>query len=401
MEERCRSVKGSFLPQESYNRPDDTPQKAVTSPETGESKVFFSDVKNILRAGKRTICYSALACLVVAAIGAFLTPNTYTASASFIAPAPQVSTMSLLSTQFSLGPASGGSIFKNPGDQQVSILLSRSVAQDMVSRFHLKDVYHTQKESLAEDALKSHTTTDVGVKDGIITVSVSDRDPKRAQDMANGYLDELRSANGRLALTESSQRRLFFEQQLVQEKDALANAEADLQKTQEQTGMIALAPQTSAEIQSIAATRADIESREVELSGLLQGSTEQDPAVVRLRSEINSLEGHLSQMMTGSGTTGVSAAKVPAMQLEYLRKQREVSYHETIFDILSRQYEAARLDESRDAPVLQILDPAVLPDRKSGPHRSLIMLIGLLVGAAGASFWLLRSRIASLITNTV
>ena len=146
--------------------------------------------------------------------------------------------------------------------------------------------------------------------------------------------------------------------------------------------MLAPAPQTSVEIDRIAAIRADIESREVQLAGMLQGSTDQDPDVIRLRSEIASLEGQLAETMSGNGNgpAGTSALKVPGLQLEYMRKQREVSYHETIFDILSKQYEAARLDESRDAPTLQVLDPAVLPDTKTGPHRILMSLAGMLLG---------------------
>lgn len=336
-----------------------------------------------MRAGKRKIQLGALAGFILAAVIGLLTHNYYTATASFIAPSSPTSTSSVAAQLGAAGVSGLGGALRNPADQQIGILNSRSIAMDMVARFNLKTWYGTGKESQAEGALKAATIFDSGVKDGIITVSVTDHDPGRARDMANAYLDELRLANGRLALTDAAQRRLFFEQQMAQEKDALENAEADLQKTQEQTGMLAPAPQTSVEIDRIAAIRADIESREVQLAGMLQGSTNQDPDVIRLRSQISSLEGQLAETMTGngSGPAGTPAVKVPGLQLEYTRKQREVSYHETIFDILSRQYEAARLDESRDAPTLQVLDAAVLPDTKAGPHRTMMALAGMLLGA--------------------
>jgi tyrosine-protein kinase Etk/Wzc len=392
------------MSQDINNPMNDTAQaEHLSSPATESYSIDLLAAWSSIRAGRRSIGIASAAGLVLAAVIAFLTPNSYTSTASFIAPTSAASSLSsILGAQLSMIGVGGGlgSSLRNPADQYVGILQSQSIAADIVSRFHLQSDYRTKKESQTEKALAAHTDFAVGLKDGIVRVSVTDHDPKRAQDIANAYMDELHAANGRFALTDASQRRLFFGEQLAQEKDALENAEADLQKTQEQTGLIAPVPQTAAEIQSIAATRADIESREVELSGLLQGSTDQNPQVIRLRSEIASLEGQLSQMMTGGGNglSATPAAKVPALQLEYVRKQREVSYHETLFDILSKQYEAARLDESREAPALQIVDQAVLPDIKSGPHRSLIMLAGLVLGALASTIWLLlRDRIASLI----
>jgi tyrosine-protein kinase Etk/Wzc len=393
------------MSQETYDPSNKTTRAETQSPSATD--YAWSDLITlwgILHAGRRKILIASVAGLILALPVALLLPKYYTATATFIPPASASSAMSFIGAQIGMAGV-GGLASSHSADQQIGILQSRSVSMNMISRFDLQHVYGTKKESGTERALAAHAVFEADPKDGFIKVSVTDHDPKRAQDMANAYIDELHAANGRLALTESSQRRLFFEQQLAQEKEALEAAEDDLQKTQEQTGLIAPAPQTAIEIQSIAGTRADIEAREVELSGLLQGSTEQDPAVIRLRSEIASLEGQLSQMMIGGGNlpAGMPASKVPALQLEYARKQREVSYHEAIFGILSTQYESARLDESREAPVVQVLDPAVLPDTKSGPHRSLIMLAGLLLGAIGSSLWLLfrayRVQLASLFSQ--
>jgi len=195
-----------------------------------------------------------------------------------------------------------------------------------------------------------------------------------------------------LALSQSSQRRLFFGQQLEKEKDDLEDAEVELKKTEEQSGLIAPSGQTETEIRTIAETQAAVAAREVQLAGLRDSATEQNPEVIRLKSEIADLQGQLVRLQSGSGKGSIAAiptSKVPELQLEYVRKEREVKYHEALFDMLSRQYEAARLDEARDAPVLQVLDPASYPDTKSSPVRSYYMLGGLIFGFLMGCIWVL------------
>ena len=202
-----------------------------------------------------------------------------------------------------------------------------------------------------------------------------------------------------MALSQSSQRRLFFGEQLAKEKDDLEDAEVELKKTEEQSGLIAPTGQTEAEITTIAETQAQIAVREVQLAALRQSATEQNPEMIRLRSEIDDLQGQLLRLQKGGGNRSgaIPTAKVPELQLDYVRKDREVKYHEALFDMLSRQYEAARLDEARDAPVLQVLDPASYPDMKSAPKRLYYMLGGLLFGLIASCFWVLvRDRLQAL-----
>jgi uncharacterized protein involved in exopolysaccharide biosynthesis len=225
-----------------------------------------------------------------------------------------------------------------------------------------------------------------------VSVDVTAKSPELAHDLASAYMDALRDTNGRLALGQSSQRRLFFGQQLAKEKDDLEDAEVDLKRTEEQSGLIAPTGQTEAEIRTIADTQAEIAVREVQLAALRDSATEQNPELIRLRSEIADLQGQLSRLQSGSSdksTATIPTSKVPEIQLEYVRKDREVKYHEALFEMLSRQFEAARLDEARDAPVLQVLDPATYPDTKSWPKRSYFMLGGLLVGFIGGCVWVL------------
>jgi uncharacterized protein involved in exopolysaccharide biosynthesis len=368
--------------------------------EEEEGIVDLTAVFRTLRREKRLIFRGSLGCLALATLVAFLLPFQYTSEASFIPPnlSAGSSVASALAGQLSslgVGDVLGGA--KTPGDLYAGILKSRSIASELVQRFDLKQVYKVKKESRAEKDLASNTEVTVDPKSTIVTVDVTDKSQQRAQDLANAYMDALRETEGRLALSQSSQRRVFFEQQLVKEKDALEEAEVALKQTEEQSGLIAPTGQTETEIKTIAEMQAGIAVREVQLAALRDGATEQNPDLIRLHSEIDDLQRQLAHLQNGGGNATAAAiptSRVPELQLEYVRKEREVKYHEALFDMLSRQYEAARLDEAHDAPVLQVLDPASFPDTKSAPKRSYYMLGGLLVGLFASCAWVLvRERI--------
>jgi uncharacterized protein involved in exopolysaccharide biosynthesis len=371
--------------------------------EREESSIDFVALFRTLRRGKRTIFRVSLGFFAIATLVAFVLPFRYTSTVSFIPPnlnnnSSMASALAGQLSAFGGGDLLGG--IKNPGDLYAGILKSRSIAGELVKRFDLMHVYRVKKESQAEKELASNTDVTLDIKSSIVTVDVTAKSPALAHDLANAYMDALRETNGRLALSQSSQRRLFFGQQLAKEKDDLEDAEVELKKTEEQSGLILPAGQTEVEITTIAQTQAQIAVREVQLAALRDSSTEQNPEVIRLRSEITDLQGQLSRLQKGSGsksTATIPTSKVPELQLDYVRKEREVKYHEALFDMLSKQYEGARLDEARDAPLLQMLDPASYPDTKSAPKRSYYMLGGLVFGFFASCVWVLtRDRIRAL-----
>lgn len=356
--------------------------------------IDFGGMLQILYRRRRFIVRVTLVFLVIATLLSMVIKPRYTAVATFVPPSSTGSSSAAalagqLSSALGLGASMGG--VKSPGDLYVGILKSRSIAALLVQRFHLEQVYREKKESLAEKDLASNSTFEVGVKDAIVSVSVTDKDPARARDMANGYLEALKITSAGLSLTESSQRRRFFEDRLAREKEELAAAEIALKQTQEKTGLIAPAGQTAAEIQAVAQLRAQITGREVQLAALRHDETEQSPDVIRLRNEIDSLQSQVGSMENGKegGPHGdISASQVPAMALDYIRKARDVKYHETLFEIIAKQYEVARLDEANSTP-LQILDHATLPDSRSGPPRLLIILGGTISGFFLSCCWVL------------
>ncbi len=372
--------------------------------ETGGSTPWSSEARRVdlasagkvLKAGWRRASLIALGTIAVVAVVAFSRPNIYTAKSSFLPPSGG-SSMGALAGELTLLSGSAGLLpQRNTGDTYIGILSSSTLADKLIERFHLMDYYKVRKQSVAEAILASQSKFELGVRDGIITVKVTDRSPELARDIANAYLDELHALTGGLAITEAAQQRLFFEQQLQQEKDRLAEAEVALRQVQESTGLVAPSGQTQVELQTIAQTRAQISGRQVELAGLRASATDQNRAVIRLHNEIADLQGQLARLEQGGGkgdATVVPAAKVPQAEMEYVRRERDVKYHEALFDMLAKQYEAARLSESHDAPVLQVLDRAKVPDTKSGPPRTLMLVASLILGVLlGVAYVLVRDR---------
>ena len=368
----------------------------ATTEWTGEG-VSLPALIAVLRRGRKTIAWAALAGLVLAAVFAWVLPNTYTATTSFVPPGSNVGPSSAVAMMGQLSALGAGSLLggKSQGDLYIGVLKSRTIAAELVAHFDLKAVYKVKKESQAEKTLAASSLFEAGNKDPIVTISVTDKSPERARDLANAYLQALQQTTGGLALSESSQRRLFYEQRLAHEKDDLANAEVDLKQTQEKTGLIAPAGQTLSEIQTLAQLRAQITDRQVRLASLLHDETDQNTDVIRLREEIGSLQAQVAQSENGQSRTHLgsfSTAQAPGLELEYIRKAREVKYHEALFEIIGKQYEAARLDEAKDSP-LQVLDRAAVPDTKSGPHRTILMILGLLCGLIGGTVRLLWREI--------
>lgn len=340
-----------------------------------------------------------LGAMVVASLVTLFLPNRYTATAKILPPQENRSlTSSLMGQLSSLGTMGGmaqtGLGLKNPNEIYIGMLRSRTVESALILRFDLLNVYGAREISDARKGLDGNSSIELD-KPGFITISVTDRSAKRAADVANAYVDELRKVTQNLAITEASQRRLFFEEQLEQEKNRLADAEGALKQTQQQTGMLQLENQAKAIIDAVVTQRGEIAAKEAQVRAMRRFATEQNPDLIRVEGELAAMRAHLAGMEGQSGNEShnvqVVASDIPEAGLEYARKLRDVKYHEAIFDVLARQYEAAKLDEAKNAAVIQVLDPAVPPDRKSSPNRTLIVLLaGLCAFVLSAACLLVR-----------
>lgn len=345
-------------------------------------KLDLLDVLLIFARRKRLILGWALAGLVIAIIALLRATTLYTSQATIMPPQQEQSSSALLSqlgalTAFS---AVGGNLgLKNPADLYVAILQTNLVADNMVDRFHLMDVYKIPDRDGAAGMLRKRSKFVAG-KDGLMQIIVEDKDPHRAAMLANGYADELFNQNNRLAIGSASQRRLFFEEQLAQEKDHLADAEVALKQTQQSTGVLQLSGQAQNIIGQEANIQANITSHEVQLGALLSSSTEQNPEVVRLRTEVAGLREQLQQLQKGTNGDMLSQREFPAAGLEYIRKERDMQYHQTLYDLLARQLEAARIDEAKATPTVQMVDPPQVPKVRSWPKPLVFIIVGLVAG---------------------
>jgi tyrosine-protein kinase Etk/Wzc len=344
---------------------------------------------------------AGFAALLTAIVVLLMRPY-YTGKATFLPPNSMSNGGSALLGQLGvlggMGSALGG--LKDPSQIYVGILGSRSVADDLIQEFDLGKVYKTRKLSQTEKILKSNTKVSTG-KDSIIAIAVEDYDPKRAADLANAYLTALHKLNDRISLTEGGQKRLFFEQQLEKEKNSLADAEVALTETQQKSGLIQPGGQAQLQIETVAQTQAEISSREVQLAAMSQAATNQNPDVIRLRSEIDGLKEQLNRLenaggKTGAGNVEIPTSRVPELTLTYIRKARDVKYHEALYELLLRQYESAKLDEAKSAPLMQVVDYAIVPDTKSGPARTLLTLLAFFLGGMVGAIWVvLREALRS------
>jgi tyrosine-protein kinase Etk/Wzc len=350
----------------------------------------------VLGAGKWIILRSCALAAIVATGIAFLIPPEFTAEAVILPPqAPQTSASALLSQASglsALGALSGLSV-RNTADLYlyIGILHGRTIADSLIARFHLKEVYGVKTLLDARKRLAKRTSINTN-KDPLIHIKVEARDPKLAANLANAYVDELFGQNSVLALTEASQRRLFFERQLAKEKDELASAEVAMRNTEQATRLITPQGQAETLIRSVAQLRAAIAERQAQLESVKTFAAETNPEYRRLQEEVTSLNTQLHTLESNRQSTGgleLSAANLPQASLEYVRKLRDLKYHETLFEMLSKQYEAARLDEAKAAPVIQVVDHAVTPEKKSWPPRTILVLSAVLLTAVVCCAWLL------------
>jgi tyrosine-protein kinase Etk/Wzc len=382
-------------------------QHSVSPQADAESEISLLDLLVVVLRRKRFILRFVIIAAVLAAIVSLLLPVQYEAKVVLLPPQQSSSAGSALLGQLggmgSLGSlaslAGGGLGLKNPADMYISFLTSRTVEDSMIQRFGLMQEYHSKKMSEARKSLERHATALAGAKDGLIRLTVEDHDPKRAAELANGYVEEFRKLSASLAITEAARRRLFFDQQLQEAKDKLTQAEEAMAKTQQSTGVLQIDSQARALIESAAVLRAQVVAKQVQVESMRSFATDDNPALVLAKQELAALQSQLDREAGSQTDTGtdinLSKGRVTGAGMEYLRRFRDLKYQETVFELLAKEFEVAKLDEAREGSIIQVVDAAVPPDTKSFPQRTLIVLGTTIFAFFFAIFWvLLRERSA-------
>ena len=346
-----------------------------------EDEIDLTELFRALSRRRRLILGITAASAAFAVVVSLMLPVYYKAETRILPPQDKGSNLAaqLMGQAGGLIALAGGAAgVKSQGELFVAMTKSRTVLDRMVDRFDLMKLY---KGKYREDARKNLVEVLKVLEDkksGIISLTVEDREPKRAADMANAFVEELKSLAGGLAISEAGQRRMFFEDQLGQTKVSLARAEEEIKGFQQRTGMFQVDAQARAIIEGIARLRAGIAVKEVEAKVLRSFATAQNPDLQRVEEEVRALRIELEKVETSKGSGFdplMSSGRVPEMGTEYLRKLRQLKYNETLFELLSKQFELAKLDEARDAVVIQVIDRAIPPERKSRPKRSFIVIL--------------------------
>jgi len=369
------------------------------------------DLLIVLSREKRIVLRTTLAAALLAAIVALVLPNRYTATTSILPPQPSQSlAASMIGQLGALAPMAAMAQkdlgLKNPNDLYVGMLRSRTVEDALIRHFDLLRVYGDKRMSDAREDLEKASSIVAG-KEGFVSISVEDKDRGRASQIANAYVAELRRLTQDLSVTEAEQRRIFFDRQLELAKNNLADAEQALKATEQATGLIQFDGQAKAIIEAVVKLRTLVAAKEVELHAMRLFSTEQNPDVLLGEQQLSGLRAQLARLekqrgarggatgdttRTTTGNVQVPVGNLPEAGLRYVHKLRDVKYAEAMFELLAKQYEAARLDEAKTAAVIQVLDPAIEPDRKSSPQRSLLVVLAAVLGFVGSVGYVLAAE---------
>ena len=309
-----------------------------------------------------------------AAVGAgssFLQKPTYVATTVFLPPQQQQSAAA--SALAALGPLSAlagvGGSSRAPGDQYAALMRSVTVSDRVIDQFGLIKEYEADFRVDARRKLEKFVRIGVNKKDGLISVDVEDTSPQRAAQIANQYVEELRRITAGLAITDAQQRRTFFERQLQETRDSLKQAQAALEISGFNSGALKAEPKAAAE--SYARLKAEVAAAEVRLQAVRGQFADRTPEVQQLASTLAALR---SQLAKAEQPANSNAGP------DYIGKYRDFKYQEALFEVYARQFELARVDESREGALIQVVDVAQPPEKKAKPMRTVWLALGAAAG---------------------
>ena len=346
--------------------------------EGGAGQAGLIDLVLILAKSKRLIVGLPLAVATLVFLASLVLPDVYKAGTKLLPPKQAESGAAAMLAQLGGmgGLAAGMAGLKSPNEVYIGMLNSRTVADRLIARFRLNEHYDEASPEKARRKLAENTQVTVG-KDGLIVIEVEDENRKLVAPLANAYVEELLKLTQVLAVTEAGQRRMFYEQQLEQAKRNLAAAEVKLKGSLDTRGVISVDSQSRAIVETVGRLRAQVSAKEIQLGSMQAFVTENNPEYRRAREELLSLRAELVRLE--NGRPAAQGDNGGPQGLENIQTLRDVKYYQMLYELLAKQYEVARLDEAKEASVVQVLDPALEPERKFKPKRLLIGAMAALV----------------------
>ena len=383
-----------------------------------EDEIDLLDLLLVIARRKNFIIKTTVTFALIAVIYSLVATPSYRAETKLIPPQGSGGgTMAALASMGVPDFASGMLGVKTPSDLLVAIVKSPPVLDQVIDKFNLinretpanpiseafsdgiekvtsyvKTGILKQPETKDKEgptrakvrrSLSDATTAAADTKSGIITISVSDTSADLAADMANAYTKSLQDIMQKLSLSQSSQQRLFLEEQVKEEQLLLLKAEQNLSDYQRETGILNVGAQTTAVMESLAQLRGQMTAKEVELQSASKFATKNNPQVRKLQAELSSLTRQLKQMEASTGKTmpsEISLKDLPDAGLDYLRLMRDLKFHETLYGMLIKQYESARISEAQEPSIVQVLFAAEPPEERFKPKRKLIVVLATVLG---------------------
>ena len=348
-----------------------------------EDEISLLDIGVVIAENIRLLVFGPLVVGLIALGITFQIAPTFTARTSFLPPQQQQSASSAMLSQLGAlsGLAASATGFKNPSDQFVALLKSVAVADRLIDRFKLMERYDVEFRLDARKMLTNSSKISWG-KDGLLVVEVDSKSPQLAADIANAYVAELRTLLGTLALTEAQQRRVFFERQLEQTKVKLTAAQVALNRIGVSADTIKSDPKAA--VETVARLGAQVTAQEVKLASMRGYLTETAPEFRQAQLALSALRAQLSKSEAGGVLTSSAGG--------YIEKYRDLKYQETLFELFARQFELAKVDEAREGALIQVVDMALPPERKSKPAKALIAVVVTLVAGIFFLAWVFTLR---------
>lgn len=363
---------------------------------------------------RRFILRCTFCALGLFAITAFLVPNQYTATTRLMPPDYSAGSNVALSLPI-LSDSSGGGAgimgmasrllgINTSGDLLIGVLQSENVEDRVINKLDLMHVYSDKHIEDARKHLESHTSLYTDPKNGIIGISVTDKNPARAAQIANEYVAELNQALAEVNTSSAHRERLFLEQRL---KEVNEQSEADAKEFAlfaSQNGAVDIPDQAKSMVAAGAELQSQLIVAQAELKGLEQIYSENNARVKAGRARVNELQSQVDKFggknVNPSTDTSLSqdqlypsVRQLPLLGVKYLDLYRRSKVDDAVFELLTKEYEIAKIQEAKEIPTAQVLDPALVPGKKSSPHRLVIMLTGLILGLLLSFLYLLGCHV--------
>jgi uncharacterized protein involved in exopolysaccharide biosynthesis len=364
---------------------------------------------------RRAFVRAAAVGLLASTLIAFLLPRQYTSTTQLMPPDTQsTSGMAMMMAAFAAKGAGSGALgsvagdllgLKSTGALFIGVLRSQTAQDRLVQQFDLRKVYGKRLIMDARLKLEENTSISEDRKSGIIMLSVTDHSAQRAAALAAAYVDQLNFLVAELSTSAAHRERVFLDQRLKVVKQGLDDASSQLAQFSSKNATLDIKDEGKAMLETAAMLAGQMIAAQSQLEGLRQIYTDNNPRVESLNARVVELRRELEKLSGGAGSkTGdspeiihassgdlpyPSIRNLPLIGVKYGDYYRNAKIQETVFELLTQQYELAKVQEAKETPSVKVLDPATIPEKKSFPPRVVIMLLGTFLACAASVVWVL------------